>query len=59
VTTITLDRLKKKGYETFHEYFTKVSTLLNEPLYTRPVPVCTVARETTRCDDLTTGRVLD
>lgn len=37
VTTITLERLKKRGYAPLHEYFTKVSTLLNEPLYTRPV----------------------
>jgi hypothetical protein len=37
VTTITLERLKKRGYETLLDYYEKVSILLNEPLYTRPV----------------------
>lgn len=36
-TTITLDRLKKRGYESLLEYYEKVSPQLNEPLYTRPV----------------------
>lgn len=36
-TTITLDRLKKRGYESMQEYYEKVSILLNEPLYTRSV----------------------
>ncbi|WP_257667461.1 group II intron maturase-specific domain-containing protein [Parapedobacter tibetensis] len=37
ITTITLERLKKRGYESMQEYYEKVSILLNEPLYTRPV----------------------
>ena len=39
-TTITLDRLAKRGYESMLEYYQKVAPHLNEPLYTRPV--CTV-----------------
>jgi RNA-directed DNA polymerase len=37
VTTITLERLKKRGYEPMLDHYLKVSTQLNEPLYTRPV----------------------
>ncbi len=37
VTTITLERLKKRGYEPLLDYYFKVSPQLNEPLYTRPV----------------------
>ncbi len=37
VTTITLKRLQKKGYESLLDYYLKVSPQLNEPLYTRPV----------------------
>ena len=37
VTTITLERLKKRGYETMLEHYLKISPQLNEPLYTRPV----------------------
>jgi RNA-directed DNA polymerase len=37
VTTITLERLKKRGYEPLLDYYLKVSPQLNEPLYTRPV----------------------
>jgi group II intron reverse transcriptase/maturase len=37
VTTITLNRLKKKGYEPMLDYYLKVAPQLNEPLYTRPV----------------------
>jgi RNA-directed DNA polymerase len=44
VTTITLDRLMKRGYESMLSYYEKVSPQLNslpdpwrEPLYTRPV----------------------
>src|SRR3954471_22761298 len=40
VTTITLERLHKRGYESLLDYYLKVSPQLNEPLYTRPV--CTV-----------------
>ena len=36
-TTITLERLRKRGYESMPEYYFKVSPQLNEPLYTRPV----------------------
>ncbi len=37
ITTITLERLRKRGYETMLDYYSKVSPQLNEPLYTRPV----------------------
>jgi len=37
VTTITLERLRKRGYEAMLDYYLKVSPQLNEPLYTRPV----------------------
>ena len=37
VTTITLDRLAKRGYEPLLDYYQKVAPQLNEPLYTRPV----------------------
>lgn len=40
ITTITLERLRKRGYEAMLDYYSKVSPQLNEPLYTRPV--CTV-----------------
>jgi hypothetical protein len=40
VTTITLERLRKRGYEAMLDYYSKVSPQLNEPLYTRSV--CTV-----------------
>jgi group II intron reverse transcriptase/maturase len=33
-TTITLDRLRKRGYEALLEYYFKVAPALNEPLYT-------------------------
>ena len=36
VTTITLERLRKRGYEPMLEHYLKVSPQLNEPLYTRP-----------------------
>ena len=36
-TTITLERLCKKGYESLLSYYQKVAPHLNEPLYTRPV----------------------
>src|SRR6478736_170201 len=35
-TTITLERLRKRGYEAMFDYYLKVSPQLNEPLYTRP-----------------------
>ncbi len=35
-TTITLDRLKKRGYESMLYIYKKTSPQLNEPLYTRP-----------------------
>jgi RNA-directed DNA polymerase len=37
VTTVTLERLKKRGYEPMLDYYSKVSPQLNEPLITRPV----------------------
>ena len=37
VTTITLTRLQKKGYESMLEHYLKVAPQFNEPLYTRPV----------------------
>ena len=36
-TTITIDRLKKRGYISLLEIYRKISPQLNEPLYTRPV----------------------
>ncbi len=36
-TTITLERLKKRGYQSMLDYYLKVNPTLNEPLYTRPV----------------------
>ena len=36
-TTITLERLRKRGYESMLEVFQKIAPHLNEPLYTRPV----------------------
>ncbi len=36
-TTITLDRLIKKGYEAMLTVYHKIAPHLNEPLYTRPV----------------------
>ena len=35
-TTITVERLAKRGYESLFSYYEKVSPQLNEPLYTRP-----------------------
>ena len=37
ITTVTLERLHKRGYEAMLDYYLKVSPQLNEPLYTRPV----------------------
>ena len=37
VTTITINRLQKKGYESMLDYYSKVAPQFNEPLYTRPV----------------------
>lgn len=37
ITTITLGRLAKRGYESMLEHYLKVAPQLNEPLYTRPV----------------------
>ena len=36
-TTITLERLRKRGYESMLEVYQKIAPHLNEPLYTRPV----------------------
>jgi hypothetical protein len=35
-TTITLERLRKRGYEACLTYYEKIAPHLNEPLYTRP-----------------------
>ena len=37
VTTITLSRLRKRGYESLLDYYLQVAPQLNEPLYTGPV----------------------
>jgi group II intron reverse transcriptase/maturase len=37
VTTITLERLRKRGYEALLSYYEKIAPHLNEPLYTRTV----------------------
>jgi RNA-directed DNA polymerase len=37
VTTITLERLRKRGYVSLLELYEKIAPHLNEPLYTRPV----------------------
>lgn len=37
VTTITLERLRKRGYVAMLTYYEKIAPHLNEPLYTRPV----------------------
>lgn len=37
ITTITLERLVKRGYESLLSYYENVSPLFHEPLYTRPV----------------------
>lgn len=37
LTTITLERLQKRGYESMLDYYCKVAPYYNEPLYTRPV----------------------
>jgi len=34
--TITLSRLRQRGYESMSSYYAKVSPMLNEPLYARP-----------------------
>ena len=36
ITTITLERLQKRGYESMLDHYTKVNPTLNEPLYARP-----------------------
>jgi hypothetical protein len=35
-TTITLERLKKRGYQSMLDYYFKLNPTLNEPLYSRP-----------------------
>lgn len=37
ITTITLSRLEKKGYESMLDYYLKIAPQFNEPLYTRTV----------------------
>jgi RNA-directed DNA polymerase len=36
-TTITVDRLKSRGYFSMLDIYMLISPQLNEPLYTRPV----------------------
>ena len=36
-TTITIERLQKRNYEAMSNYYLKIASFLNEPLYTRPV----------------------
>ena len=36
-TTITLERLRKRDYESMLDIYKRISPQLNEPLYTRPV----------------------
>ncbi len=36
VTTITLERLRKRGYQSMLDYYFQTSPQLNEPLYSRP-----------------------
>ena len=36
-TTITLERMKRRGYIPLLEIYQQISPQLNEPLYTRPV----------------------
>ena len=36
ITTVTLERLRKRGYEPMLEHYLKVSPQFNEPLYSRP-----------------------
>jgi RNA-directed DNA polymerase len=36
-TTLTISKLKKRGYEPMFDYYQKISFAYNEPLYTRPV----------------------
>ena len=37
ITTITLKRLEKRGYEAMLTHYATIAPHLNEPLYTRPV----------------------
>jgi hypothetical protein len=37
ITTVTLERLRKRGYEAMLTYYEKIAPHLNEPLYTRPI----------------------
>ncbi|MBD1399037.1 group II intron reverse transcriptase/maturase [Pontibacter sp. JH31] len=37
ITTVTVKRLARRGYESLLDYYRKVAPQLNEPLYTRPV----------------------
>jgi Retron-type reverse transcriptase len=36
-TTITISRLKRRGYESMYSIYESITPYLNEPLYTRPV----------------------
>ena len=36
-TTITVERLQKRGYQSLFAYYIRIAPFLNEPLYTRTV----------------------
>ena len=42
VTTVTLEKLRKRGYEPMLDYYSKESPQLNEPLYGRPACTGTI-----------------
>jgi hypothetical protein len=64
-TTITLERLRKRGYQSLREHYFKVSPLLNEPPYTRsgtPSPYvrwCEAACKEAHRGLMAHGRLLD
>jgi len=39
ITTITLERLRKRGYQAMLTHYEKVAPILNEPLYARPARI--------------------
>ena len=56
-TTITVERLNKRGYESLLYYYENVAPHLNEPLYTRTVR--TVVREALPVSEYWRGGLLD
>jgi len=51
-TTITLERLRKRGYESMLDIYKKISPQLNEPLYTRPAWFMLSLRSIWWCESL-------